>query len=230
MTIGENVFFADLHHPGGLDDEIDQLLNEIPSNTYRIFFLGDTFHFWINDDSFLQDRYSHFLQSLIGLSKQGIQLFFIEGNRDFLASHYLEEQPWIEVLANPTLVDIGDRAVYLGHGDELCWNDWAYQFYKFIIRSRPLRFIANHLPNQFRKRTANRMSELSHTLVRNKKTSTLEIPPHAYQSVLRSGIDMIVHGHVHQTYRREYIVNGRKCTILAFGWNDGKRNCIHFAG
>ena len=126
----QTVFIADLHHKGGREEEIDRLLNEIPSNTRRIFFLGDTFHYWVNESSFIQEKYASFLELLQKWSRDGIHLFFLEGNRDFLAARFFDEQPWIDVLPNPSLIEMGGRIVYIGHGDELCWNDWAYQFYK----------------------------------------------------------------------------------------------------
>ncbi len=228
-TKGENVFFADLHHPGGETEEITRLLNEIPTNAQRIFFLGDLFHFWINEQSFIQSKYEPFLNHLEQWAKQGLQLFFLEGNRDFLASHFFENQPWIDVLPNPTVIDIGGRAVYIGHGDELCWNDWAYQLYKSIIRSAPMRYLADRLPAQIRLRTALRLSQASNKIVSNKTKSTLAVPQRAYESIINSGIDVIVHGHLHQTYQRIISVNGRQGQVLAFGWKDGQRNIIHFS-
>ncbi len=227
---GENVFFSDLHHPGGEVEEIERLLNEIPAGTRRVFLIGDIFHFWVNDPDFLKTHYAPFLDRLRRWAGEGIQLFFIEGNRDFLASHYFEEQPWIDVLANPTVTELGGRAVYIGHGDELCWNDWAYQVYKSVIRSRPLRFLADHLPAPLRHRTARRLSQASAVMVAGKAPAALEIPRHAYESIIASGIDVIVHGHLHQTYQREYTVGGKTGRVLSFGWKDGKRNFIHFAG
>ena len=225
---GENVFFSDLHHPGGEVEEIEQLLNEIPSNTRRVFLLGDIFHYWVNDPVFLQSHYASFLARLRRWAGEGIEVFFLEGNRDFLASHYFENQDWIDVLANPTVTELGGRAVYIGHGDELCWNDWAYQCYKTVIRSRPLRFLADHLPVPLRQRAARRLSAASTVIVAGKSTSTLAIPHRAYEAIIAAGIDVIVHGHLHQTYQREYTVRGKTGRVLSFGWQNGKRNFIHF--
>jgi UDP-2,3-diacylglucosamine hydrolase len=227
---GQNVFLADLHHPGGAVGEIEQLLAEIPGNTRRVFLLGDIFQFWVNDPDFMETKYSVFLDQLRNWAKEGIQLFFLEGNRDFLASHYFENEPWIDVLANPSVIDVDGRAVYIGHGDELCWNDWAYQLYKTFIRSRAMRVLADRLPAVMRRAIAHRMEQASNAIVAGKKESTLAVPHRAYESVIASGIDAIVHGHVHQTYQREYTVNGRTGQVYAFGWKDGKRNLIHFAG
>jgi UDP-2,3-diacylglucosamine hydrolase len=226
----QNVFIADLHHPGGRQDEIDQLLGDIPANTHRIFFLGDTFHFWINDHSFIEERYSLFLDQMKQWAHNGIQLFFLEGNRDFLASHYFDEQAWIDVLHNPTITEIGGKVVYLGHGDELCWNDRAYQFYKSIIRSHPLRYLADHLPPGLRARAAQTMTDASKVLVAGKSEKTLEVPRKAYEQVIRGGVDLIIHGHLHETYHREYRIGEQVGQALCFGWKDGKRNLIQIEG
>ncbi|MGI6456536.1 MAG: UDP-2,3-diacylglucosamine diphosphatase [bacterium] len=227
---GQNVFMVDLHHPGGENEEINLLFSEIPGDTFRLFLMGDIFHYWINDTSFIEQHYSSFLNKLKNLASQGIQVFFIEGNRDFLASHYLDDQPWIDVLGNPTVIELGGRAVYLGHGDELCWNDWAYQLYKSIIRSQPLRYLADRLPSSLRMKTVQRMSSVSPRLVAKKSRETLAVPEQAYQQVIASGVDVIIHGHLHQTYQRAVFCDNRKGEIFSFGWKDGKRNIIHFEG
>jgi UDP-2,3-diacylglucosamine hydrolase len=224
----QNVFFADLHHPGGRDEAIQTLFRQIPENTRRIFFLGDTFHYWINESSFIEDLYTQFFAQLRAWANQGIDLFFLEGNRDFLASHYLEEQPWIDVLPNPSIIDMAGRAVYIGHGDELAWNDWQYQLYKSFIRSTPMRFLANRLPDAMRRRTVRKMAEASKTLIAGKTSSTLQIPEKAYRQVIDTGVDLLLHGHVHQSYTREINTGVHAATIIAFGWSDGKRNFLHF--
>lgn len=229
-TEGRNVFFADLHHPGGEEDEINQLLDSIPGDSRRIFLLGDIFHFWINDPMFILDRYHPFLARLQALAEEGLHLFFIEGNRDFLASHYLDEQPWIDVLPNPTLIELNQRVVYIGHGDELCWNDWAYQSYKTVIRSSPLRMLADRLPGPIRQSIVQRMSDASVSFVAGKNQHTLSVPESAYRSVVETGVDVIVHGHVHETFQRPIVTESRMATVYSFGWKDGKRNLIHFEG
>ncbi|MEW6235931.1 MAG: UDP-2,3-diacylglucosamine diphosphatase [Candidatus Omnitrophota bacterium] len=227
---GRSVFFADLHHPGGQCEEIDALFGEIPDDAKRIFLLGDIFHYWINDKEFIEERYRAFLSRLKRWADQGIELFFLEGNRDFLASHYFDEQSWIEVLSNPAVIDIGGRSVYIGHGDELCWNDWAYQFYKSLIRSSWMRLAADRLPASLRRSLARKMSQTSAAIVAGKSQETLRIPHRAYEQIVATGIDLIIHGHLHESYQRECRARGMQGTIVSFGWKDGKRNFIHFEG
>ncbi len=229
-TTFTNVFFADLHHPGGVDEEVNQLFDDMPSDTSRLFFLGDIFHFWVNDPAFIEGRYKEFLAQLETLAKNGMQLFFIEGNRDFLASHYLDSQPWIDVLGNPSVIDLAGRAVYIGHGDELCWNDWAYQMYKGFIRSKPLRTLADRMPSSWKMKAVQGMANASETIVSSKSHLTLAVPQRAYEQVASTGIDAIIHGHVHDTYQKAIQVDGRETTIYSFGWKNGKRNLIHFEG
>ncbi len=226
----ENVFFVDLHHPGNEDAEINKLFSGIPANTKRIFLLGDIFHVWINDEEWIKEKYSFFLDQLKQWSAKGIDIFFIEGNRDFLASHYFENESWIEVLPNPTVMEIGGQAVYIGHGDELCWNDWAYQFYKSVIRSRWMRFLANRLPSSFRRRTVQKMAQTSTKLVARKKKESLAIPRRAYEAIISTGIDVIIHGHLHESYQREYKVGDMAAKVVCFGWQNDKRNFIHIPG
>jgi UDP-2,3-diacylglucosamine hydrolase len=223
---GKHVFIADLHHPGGQDEEINELFSQIPSGATHLYFLGDTFHYWINDPDFISLRYHDFFERLKDWANKGLQLFFLEGNRDFLASHFLEEEPWIDVLMNPSILDISGRCVYVGHGDELCWNDWPYQMYKSVIRSTPMRFLADHLPDTLRRSAVKRMSEASAKIVAGKAQSMLQIPEKAYTQIIDSGVDVIIHGHLHQTYQREIQAFHHSGSVISFGWKDEKRNII----
>ncbi len=221
---------TDLHHTGGEDEEINRLLSELPTDTKRIFLLGDIFHYWVNDEQFIHDTYAPFLRRLQALANQGLELFFLEGNRDFLAVPFLERQPWIDVILNPTLLDLHGRAVYLGHGDELCWNDWQYQLFKSMIRSKPVRFLERNLPASIKRGTVQRMEKASKSFVAGKTHKTLQVPERAYHAVINTGVDVIVHGHLHESYQRIIEHKGRMCQVICFGWKDGKRNIIHFEG
>ncbi len=227
---GKNFFVADLHHPGGPHSEIDQIFDEMPPDTKQIFLLGDTFHYWINDGRFIRDTYGDFLIRLQGYAEREIDIFFLEGNRDFLASAYFENVAYIHTLPNPSLIDISGRVVYIGHGDELCWSDWAYQIYKTFIRSKAMRLMADNLPRPILTRVAQKLSEASNAIVAAKPRRVLQVPHKAYRSIIANGVDVIIHGHVHDTYQREYLVGGRKGTVYAFGWKNGRRNVIYFDG
>lgn len=220
------MFAADLHHPGGRNEEIERFFLEIPDSVQSIFLLGDIFDYWVNDPDFIEERYGAFLQLLRKMAAGGIDIFFVEGNRDFLASHYFEDEPWIHVLPNPSIIDIDGRTAYIGHGDELCWNDYMYQAYKAVIRSRIVRAIADHLPGHWKQRIAARMAEKSTQLTRKSTRSALRVPPRAYRYMIRTGMDVIIHGHLHDTYQRNIESDGRSGVVLAFGWQEGRRNLI----
>ena len=74
------------------------------------------------------------------------------------------------------------------------------------------------------------MSEKSSQFVAAKSNKTLAIPDKAYQQIFESGIDVIVHGHLHESYQRAINVNNHRGEIFCFGWQNGKRNYIHFEG
>ena len=223
----QNVFFADLHHPGGIQEEIEELFSQIPSDTARIFLLGDTFHYWINEYSFIHEIYAPFLSRLKKWADDGMQIFFLEGNRDFLARHYLEEQEWLDVLPNPSLINIAGRIAYIGHGDELCWNDWPYQMYKCFIRSRGMRLLADKLPGGLRKKVVKNMAAASIKIVAGKDESILKVPDKAYHHIIDCGMQMIIHGHLHKTYQKEIVTPKGNGTVFCFGWKEQKRNFIH---
>ena len=225
-TAAKRMFAADLHHPGGRYMPIEQLFDSMPETVEQVFLLGDTFDYWINDEDFIEEYYGAFLQRLRRLAAGGVDLFFVEGNRDFLARDYFEGEDWIDVLPNPSVIDLDGRIAYIGHGDELCWNDYRYQIYKAIIRSKPMRFIADHRPNRWKRRIVRRMAAKSAEFVAAKSQRQLAVPQRAYARMISMGMDVVIHGHVHRSYQHQMRVGEREGAILTFGWQDGKRNVI----
>lgn len=175
-------------------------LKHVAPRCDQLFILGDFFEYWLGEDvmtAFQQD----ILNQLKTLAEQGVALYFIHGNRDFLFSRSTLEQYYITLLKDPTLLLLFGKKVLLCHGDHLCTLDRPYQRYKKVARNPIIKWLFLHL----RKSTRLSMAEKIH----NKNPHLGKAQDHNYQladttqeaiqkDIVRYQPDLIIHGHTHR--------------------------------
>src|SRR3990167_7888718 len=125
-----NLFASDLHLEDQRPDILRaffRLLDERKKDLQQIYLLGDIFEVWLGDDtpSACADALA---EKLSGLAREGIEIFLLHGNRDFLlgptyaarcGATLLQKQEYImdvtpdEVLA--TLRDLNVELLIHGH-------------------------------------------------------------------------------------------------------------------
>lgn len=68
---------------------------------------------------------------LAGLADQGIRLFFLAGNRDFLIGEQFLDKAKMQRLVDPTVIRLGEENVLLSHGDRYCTQDYSHLCFQF---------------------------------------------------------------------------------------------------
>ena len=64
-----------------------------------------------------------------------INVWYMHGNRDFLVSKSICKDLKINLLDDPTVIEIGNVKILLLHGDTLCTDDHEYQNFRSMVRS-----------------------------------------------------------------------------------------------
>ncbi|MBV8380199.1 MAG: UDP-2,3-diacylglucosamine diphosphatase [Paucibacter sp.] len=99
-----------------------------------VILLGDIFEVWIGDDARTEPFEARCLEMLRKASER-LALFFMVGNRDFIAGEAMAAAGGMKRLADPTvLVAFGQRWL-LTHGDALCLEDKPYQAFRAQVRN-----------------------------------------------------------------------------------------------
>lgn len=143
---------SDVHvkRPG---DEADRLLLQFLSHpkvvaSDYIILMGDIFDLMCGPHAeYLQD-FKHLFQAMDKLLKDGKIVYFFEGNHDVhLQRLFKKIWPNGELIPQqtPIIENISGKTYYFSHGDEHEVDNLAYQRYKKLILSVPLKFVANHL-------------------------------------------------------------------------------------
>ena len=142
-----------------------------------IFFLGDIFDLMVGNHAEYIDQYSDFFNALANLLKKKKKVFFFEGNHDFhlrrLFDFFLEkynlDPQLFTYLEGGFHLRVKGKNYYFSHGDDIEIGNYTYKFYKSIVRSWPLKMVADNLFSfSFMERLGFRISENSKKRNKNK--------------------------------------------------------------
>lgn len=196
-----------------------------------LYILGDLFEFWVGDDQLDHNPLARDVaNALKNLTSNGVSVFFMRGNRDFLIGERFAAAAELTLLADPTIVRIANRPVLLLHGDTLCTDDVAYQQFRKQARDPVWQTAILAKPYAERVQLAHAIRERSTTEKATKAEDIMDVTRASVDAVFRAHdyIDMI-HGHTHRPAVHQHLVDGRECkrTVLA-DWHDTSIvHCIH---
>lgn len=189
-----------------------------------LYILGDLFEAWVGDDDDAEPGAS-VASALHALSRSGVPVAFIRGNRDFLVGEGFARAAGLRILPDPSVIDLYGRPTLLLHGDLLCTDDTAYQ--QFRAQTRDPRWQAQFLarPLTARKTFAAQAREASHSRQQAMKhddragfeTVTDVTPATVADTFARYGTDLMIHGHTHRPAIHALPVGGHECRRIVLG-------------
>lgn len=198
--MNEAVFISDLHlHPEQPDilEKFHKFILWAANNTHALYILGDFLHVWPGDDA-LDSWSEHIACQLAGLVEQGIPVFFMAGNRDFLIGTDFAGKAKMQILADPTVIHLGTQTVVLSHGDAYCTQDTTHQWFRRLTRNRLFRFLFLRLPFSIRASMVGKVRNYSQNNTRKLPIAMQTVPLAMYQDIQRFNAQTVIHGHTHQ--------------------------------
>jgi len=219
------LFIADLHLDPARPD-ITRLFGGFLDGAARkaqaLYILGDLFEAWVGDDD-PSDTGEFVAAHLAALSGRGVPVYFMHGNRDFLLGADYARRAGMQLLADPTVIDLHGRRALLMHGDTLCTGDLAYQQFRMQTRDPAwqARFLSQPLgarlafAQQARAASQARQGDLRDA--GTMETITDVAPGAVHDALLGHGVDLLIHGHTHRPAVHALDVDGRACTRIVLG-------------
>jgi UDP-2,3-diacylglucosamine hydrolase len=207
------LFISDLHLTEERPAANEQFIDFLEGRARRagaLYILGDFFEYWIGDDD-LEEPFNAVMAGLLrGLTRGGVALYFMHGNRDFLIGERFCAATGAELLADPTVHEIEGVKTLLAHGDTLCTDDADYQNWRSIARSAQWQreFLAKTRAE--RRSMIRGLREKSKAVIQAKPAEIMDVNEAAVAQVLREhGVTRLVHGHTHRPGRHALTVDGR---------------------
>ncbi|WP_416544941.1 UDP-2,3-diacylglucosamine diphosphatase [Limnohabitans sp. DCL3] len=163
-----------------------------------VLILGDLFEVWVGDDAANSDPFLQRCAEVLKQTSSQKYVAFMPGNRDFLVGPDYLGGGGVELLNDPTLLELGAQRILLTHGDALCLDDQPYQAFRSQARQPQWQqaFLAKPLAE--RQEFARGLRALSESQ-KNEGMSFADADHEMSQFwLVQAQADRLVHGHTHR--------------------------------
>lgn len=205
LTQSDAALFASDMHLGDHDPETAALflstLQAQAASITHLFLLGDIFEAWVGDDQ--PDRVAAALGEVLhALTRRGVRVALMRGNRDFLLGSGPSGLTWPErvgasMLDDLSVVDLFGERVLLAHGDIWCTEDHDYQRFRAEVRADAWQrsFLTRPLAERLAVALAMRAQS-----ERNKQGQAMgDVNDEAVRAALHAAdLRRVIHGHTHR--------------------------------
>ena len=224
------VFFISDIHLAKKDCERTHLfidfLKKHPKSKDKIFILGDFFEYWLGDNC-MNDFHCFIAEQLASFASNNIQIYFLAGNRDFLVGEKFCTQAQITLLPETHRITLGQHAIGLTHGDQLCTHDHSYQKFRKLIRNPLLLAVLKRLPQSFKRYIAKTIRAKSKKKGQYNSSDLSVVPDDAVLDFCKKiKVQHIIHGHTHTRLEQNY-EQGIKRWVLSEWTNEADILCYH---
>lgn len=190
-----SLFISDIHLSESRSDIVTAFfafIENIAPTADKLYILGDLFDFWAGDDIETPLTLA-VAEALTALSRQGTEIIFIPGNRDFALGAQYAQKASMKLVGESLKLD---EHILLIHGDELCIEDVEYQRYKKWIRHPWILALLKRLPRRYRLQLAEKIRTRSKN---SPKKAIVDVTPtYVDQFFAQSHVSVIIHGHTHR--------------------------------
>jgi len=208
------LFISDLHlsedRPAA-NERFFSFLEGTARSADALYILGDFFEYWIGDDDLAYPFNAVVAGALRELTRSGVALYLMHGNRDFLIGAGFCEATGGSLLEDPTVVELGGEKTLLVHGDTLCTDDLDYQAWRRTARSAAWQreFLGKSLAE--RRLAVGGMREKSKEVIQAKPAEIMDVNPGAVQEAMKQhGVKRLIHGHTHRPGRHAVDLDGER--------------------
>ncbi|MFZ6730438.1 UDP-2,3-diacylglucosamine diphosphatase [Undibacterium sp. Ji42W] len=182
-----------------------------------LYLLGDLFEYWVGDDN-IEDTYnSSIVHALRKVHDEGVQLYWIAGNRDFLIGRDFSTATGAVLLEDPTVIDLAGKKIVIAHGDAQCTDDHAYMKFRTQVRQMEWQKTFLAMPLDQRKKIIEGLRTESKMEQKQKSVAIMDVNADAIAALfLQTSASTMIHGHTH---RPAVHMSGEKTRYVLPDWD-----------
>jgi UDP-2,3-diacylglucosamine hydrolase len=174
------------------------LAEKAASENVALFLLGDIFDLWFGTPDLTFGFQKPVVSRLRELRRGGLRLYYVEGNRDFYLKKFHEGRTFDAVAEVEMRAAVGEKRIYLSHGDTVNRADVAYRFWKAISKNRLAFDAVSILPSSIVLPLADRLErKLKRTNKRFRGTFPEKECREFAMRQFAAGVDFVILGHFH---------------------------------
>ncbi len=192
------LFISDAHENDNRDDFYHFLcmVESKEINPTQLFLMGDMFDLLVGEVKYLKDKYKKYID-LIEKIAQNLEVYYFEGNHDFILKHIFKNTKVIDIDMQPMIFQISNKKILLSHGDK--YGGITHKLFTKIIRSRSVLKALNmvdKLGDFFISKKIEK--DLLNKDICTKITNFKDIIETKIKKNVDIDIDLIAEGHYHQ--------------------------------
>jgi UDP-2,3-diacylglucosamine hydrolase len=220
------LFISDLHlqdSQPGIQQWLLAFLSGAAGQAEALYILGDLFEYWIGDDA-ASPLAAEIAMETSRLVADGVNCYFIHGNRDFLLGEDYAARAGLRLLPEECVVDLYGQPTLLLHGDTLCTDDVEYQAFRRQARDPAWQAAMLGQPVEERVRMAQAARDASMKHTRSAAVEIMDVNEEAVRSAFRDhGVHRMIHGHTHRpAFHRHELGDGTVGErIVLADWHGG---------
>ncbi|WP_299944844.1 UDP-2,3-diacylglucosamine diphosphatase [uncultured Microbulbifer sp.] len=191
-----------------------------------LYILGDFFEAWIgdDDDAPLVDEV---VRELSRYSSNGVEVYLMHGNRDFLLGVDFAQRAGAILLQDPTTLSLAGHRALLMHGDSLCTRDEEYMTFRRQARDPNWQQALLARSLEERRTIAAQIRAVSKTMNSRKAVDIMDVTPEEVERVMRKyRVDILIHGHTHRPGRHVHILGSKAVERIVLGDWDKSGWCL----
>lgn len=199
------LFISDLHLDESRPEITGLFLDFLRNDAVKaeaLYILGDLFEAWVGDDDNAELGIK-VANALRELGHQGVPVFFMRGNRDFLVGPGFAQRAGLQILPDPCVLELYGKPTLLMHGDLLCTDDAAYQAFRAQVRSEAwqTQFLSQTLATRLAFAEQARAASKQHQsgLMNEQQENIMDVTQASVLALMkRFGVTRLIHGHTHR--------------------------------
>lgn len=214
------LFISDLHLAPERPDIIQLFVNFLDhqaTSAKQLYILGDFVEYWLGDDDTATGLKPVF-DKMKQVSEQGLEIFLMHGNRDFLMGEELARRCGCTLIPDPYIIDIDNTPVILMHGDTLCTDDVRYQELRLMLRHPDWQkeFLAKPLDERTMLAEALRKKSMEET--GKKSEDIMDVNATAVEQAFQEHqVQLMIHGHTHRPGIHQLTIDQQKLIRIVLG-------------
>ncbi len=222
------VFVADLHLAGDPEDTAALLAfleaQAGPDGAERVYIMGDLFDLWLGSPKLQLDFQAEVVRGIERLRGRGIQVKFVEGNREF---RVVRAFGGLFTAATEDAFDdeVAGLCVHVAHGDLVNTDDRLYRLWRRVSKNRPTFLLFDLLPRRVGLRLALALERRLRTTNRAMKRFFPEAHCRRYaEARVAAGTDLVLLGHFHIERRLPVEAGARRGEVVCLpDWRTSRR-------
>jgi len=185
-----------------------------------LYLNGDVFHYFIGHRNFVTSSVEKFFAALKDLRDSGVEVHYVEGNRDFFLEGSIAEDAVSEISIRQD-IRAGDKRYLVIHGDMINDRDHMYRFWRWLSKNPMMKLAVKMIPKRLAKSIVDEMErKLAKTNFKHRYRIPTDLMSRYGEQRAAEGYDAVVFGHFHK--KLEVPAGRANVYVLPAWYEDGE--------